>query len=48
MKVVEMLYEQYGESAGMDQAAIIKGGKRYLEQKWPKLDLIKSAILVQP
>ena len=27
MKVVEMLYDQYGDSAGMDQEAITKGGK---------------------
>ena len=46
MKVVEMLYDQYGESAGMDQDAITKGGKKYIESKWPRLDMIKSATLV--
>jgi peptidyl-prolyl cis-trans isomerase A (cyclophilin A) len=46
MKVVEMLYDQYGESAGMDQDAITKGGKKYIETKWPRLDMIKSATLV--
>ena len=46
MKVVEMLYDQYGDSAGMDQDAISKGGKKYIDQKWPRLDLIKSATLV--
>ncbi|HEY4979472.1 MAG TPA: hypothetical protein VII25_09930, partial [Candidatus Acidoferrum sp.] len=46
MKVVEMLYDVYGDSAGMDQEAITKGGKKYIETKWPKLDMIKSAALV--
>ena len=46
MKVVEMLYDQYGDSAGMDQEAIAKGGKKYIETKWPKLDLIKTATFV--
>lgn len=46
MKVVNMFYDQYGDGAGMDQEAITKGGKKYIETKWPKLDLIKSATLV--
>jgi peptidyl-prolyl cis-trans isomerase A (cyclophilin A) len=46
MKVVEMFYDQYGDSAGMDQDAITKGGKKYIETKWPKLDMIKSATFV--
>jgi len=46
LKVVEMLYDQYGDSAGMDQTNISKGGKAYLEQKWPRLDFIKSATIV--
>jgi cyclophilin family peptidyl-prolyl cis-trans isomerase len=46
MKVVEMLYDQYGESAGMDQENITKGGEKYIATKWPKLDIIKSATLV--
>jgi peptidyl-prolyl cis-trans isomerase A (cyclophilin A) len=46
MKVVEMLYDQYGDSAGMDQEAITKGGKKYIETKWPRLDMIKTATLV--
>jgi peptidyl-prolyl cis-trans isomerase A (cyclophilin A) len=46
MKVVEMLYDQYGESAGMDQENITKGGEKYIATKWPKLDTIKSATLV--
>jgi peptidyl-prolyl cis-trans isomerase A (cyclophilin A) len=46
MKVVNMLYDQYGDSAGMDQEAITKGGKKYIDTKWPRLDIIKSATLV--
>ncbi len=46
MKVVNMLYDQYGENAGMDQEAITKGGKKYIDGKWPRLDMIKSATLV--
>jgi peptidyl-prolyl cis-trans isomerase A (cyclophilin A) len=46
MKVVEMLYDQYGESAGMDQEGISKGGEKYIATKWPKLDTIKSATLI--
>jgi peptidyl-prolyl cis-trans isomerase A (cyclophilin A) len=46
MKVVEMLYDVYGDNAGMDQDNITKGGKKYIETKWPKLDLIKSASLI--
>ena len=46
MKVVGMLYDQYGDSAGMDQENITKGGEKYLATKWPKLDTIKSATLV--
>ncbi len=46
MKVVEMLYDQYGETAGMDQENITKGGEKYLASHWPKLDTIKSATLI--
>ncbi len=46
MKVVNLLYDQYGDSAGMDQEAITKGGKKYIDTKWPRLDIIKSATLV--
>jgi len=46
MKVVEMLYDQYGETAGMDQENITKGGEKYIATKWPRLDTIKSATLV--
>jgi peptidyl-prolyl cis-trans isomerase A (cyclophilin A) len=46
MKVVGMLYDQYGESAGMDQENISKGGEKFIATHWPKLDTIKSATLI--
>lgn len=46
MNVVNMFYDQYGDSAGMDQENIEKGGESYLSTKWPKLDTIKSATLI--
>jgi peptidyl-prolyl cis-trans isomerase A (cyclophilin A) len=46
MKVVEMLYDQYGESAGMDQENISKGGEKFIATHWPKLDTIKSATFI--
>jgi peptidyl-prolyl cis-trans isomerase A (cyclophilin A) len=46
MKVVDMLYDQYGDASGPDQDQISKQGKPYLDQGWPKLDSIKSATLV--
>jgi peptidyl-prolyl cis-trans isomerase A (cyclophilin A) len=46
MKVVEMLYDQYGDTAGMDQEKITQGGEKYLAANWPKLDTIKSATLI--
>ena len=45
MNVVEMFYDQYGESSGMDQENITKGGEKYIAQKWPKLDKINSATI---
>ncbi len=48
MKVVEMLYDQYGDSAGPDQDQISKQGKPYLDKGWPKLDSIKTATLIGP
>jgi len=46
MNIVEMLYDQYGESAGMDQENISKGGEKFIATHWPKLDTIKSATLI--
>src|SRR5256885_16424790 len=45
MKVVDMLYDQYGD---IDQDQISKQGKPYLDKAWPKLDSIKTATLVGP
>jgi len=47
INVVEMMYDQYGDAAGVnDQENITKGGEKYLATKWPKLDTIKSATLI--
>src|SRR6267142_2286199 len=47
MKVVDMMYDQYGERMPDDlQDLIAKQGKPYLDKNWPKLDSIKSATLV--
>jgi peptidyl-prolyl cis-trans isomerase A (cyclophilin A) len=52
MKVVDMLYDQYGEGApsggGPDQNQIQKQGKPYLDKGWPKLDSIKTATITSP
>jgi len=48
MKVVEMFYDQYGDSAGIDQEQIEKTGKPYLDKSFPKLDVIKSATIISP
>lgn len=48
MKVVEMFYDQYGDSAGIDQEQIEKTGKPYLDKNFPKLDVIKSATIISP
>jgi peptidyl-prolyl cis-trans isomerase A (cyclophilin A) len=45
MKVVEMLYDQYGDS-GPEQDQISKQGKPYIDKGWPKLDSIKTATLM--
>ena len=46
MKVVEMLYDQYGDKPTEEQDQITRLGKAYLDSKYPKLDLIKHATLV--
>ncbi len=46
MKVVDMLYDQYGDAGGPDQDQISKQGKPYLDKGWPKLDSIKTATLM--
>lgn len=50
MDVVDKLYSGYGEGApqgnGPDQGRIESEGKAYLDQSFPKLDSIKSAVIV--
>jgi len=48
MKVVDMFYDQYGDSAGVDQSQIEKQGKAYLDKSFPKLDTIKTALITDP
>jgi cyclophilin family peptidyl-prolyl cis-trans isomerase len=46
MNVIEMFYDQYGDSAGLDQEAMDLGGEKYIATKWPKLDTLKSVSLI--
>ena len=47
INIVEMMYDQYGDAAGVnDQENITKGGEKYIAAHYPKLDTIKSATLV--
>jgi len=48
MQVIENLYSGYGETPTNDQDAITNGGKAYLERKYPKLDIIKTATITSP
>ena len=48
MNVIDMFYDQYGDTAGPDQGQISALGKPYLDQGWPKLDSIKTATIVTP
>jgi len=48
MKVVDMFYDQYGDSAGIDQGQIEKQGKAYLDKSFPKLDTFKTAVITDP
>lgn len=51
MEVVEKLYSGYGEGApqgnGPDQGRITAEGKAYLDKNFPKLDSIKTAVILQ-
>lgn len=45
MQVIQNLYSGYGEATTNDQDKITNGGKAYLERKYPKLDIIKTATI---
>lgn len=45
MQVIENLYSGYGEATTNDQDHITNGGKPYLQRKYPKLDIIKTAAI---
>ena len=51
MDVVDSIYNGYGEGApsgnGPEQGRIIQQGNNYLKASFPKLDYIKSAIIVE-
>lgn len=46
MDVIANFYSGYGDNPTSDQDAITKGGKAYLVKKYPKLDSIKTAVVV--
>jgi peptidyl-prolyl cis-trans isomerase A (cyclophilin A) len=48
MDVIRNLYGGYGETPTNDQGNITNGGEPYLEKKYPKLDMIKTATITSP
>jgi len=46
MKVVEKFYDQYADAPTNEQGQIQAEGKAYLNQHYPKLDVIKHATIV--
>ncbi|MGB6544714.1 MAG: peptidylprolyl isomerase [Candidatus Acidiferrales bacterium] len=52
MEVVDQLYSGYGEGApqgaGPDQEQLANKGRAYVDAKFPKLDSIKTAVIVPP
>jgi cyclophilin family peptidyl-prolyl cis-trans isomerase len=48
MQAIENLYSGYGETTTNDQDNITNGGKAYLERKYPKLDIIRTAAITSP
>ena len=41
--VVDKINTEYGENDRMDQGMFVRGGNEYILKKYPKLDIIKSA-----
>jgi peptidyl-prolyl cis-trans isomerase A (cyclophilin A) len=48
MKVVDKFYDGYAESPTNEQGDIQAQGKAFLDKKYPKLDVIKSATIIAP
>lgn len=52
MDIVDKLYSEYGEGApqgrGPEQGRIESEGRAYLEKDFPRLDSIKTAVIVSP
>ena len=52
MNVVDRFYSGYGEGApsgnGPDQSRLTNEGKAYLEKNFPRLDIVKSAVIEPP
>lgn len=48
MDVVEKFYSGYGESTTNRQGEIMQGGKAFLDKNFPKLDYIKTAVILPP
>ena len=53
MEIVDKLYTGYGDAPsaggqGPDQDKVASGGKAYLDKAFPKLDSIKTAIVISP
>lgn len=45
--VVDKINTEYGENERMDQGMFVNGGNEYILKKYPKLDIIKSAKILE-
>lgn len=48
MKIVEQFYSGYAEATTSRQGEIYQGGKAFLTKNFPKLDTIKTAVVISP